>query len=399
MSYGYADDDLDLEDLEAVDTSPQRQFKGKGKATPQINSGEIVDAPDDEGEDFSIPAHSQGSSIWLVKVPNFLLDRWSSITDENAVIGNLRISTDSKGPDGEPKMALVLPTGVAGPSSRASGDEIPAEYELTMTNKATKNAYVFAEKVSTPQSLVAPNSTDGVRAVRRQHQKRPREPTYIGRVAHECQARPDFESDVYRAIIRKRIEVAEKPKRVVQALNEDMATSNRLASGALRLKQSLMTPSLVKARPKTAADQKLARAPRAEVTDQIMALFSTHEYWSLRNIKERIAQPDAWLKEIMTDVAIMNASGPYAGLYSLAPAFKSLAAAKAVQEAPGGRSAPLPTAGPAHGSLKDEDLSDDEMEAVSYIGHDSGSASKPKYSKSRHDSMILQHLIRPMNLR
>lgn len=50
--------------------------------------------------------------------------------------------------------------------------------------------------------------------------------------------------------------------------------------------------------------------------------FSQHEYWSMKGFREVTNQPEAYLKEVLDDIAVMNKSGPYTGKWSLRDEFK-----------------------------------------------------------------------------
>lgn len=77
----------------------------------------------------------------------------------------------------------------------------------------------------------------------------------------------------------------------------------------------------------------------------IFSAFDDFEYWSLKSLvcstcptfyikylnqtecfrrsqKERIHQPETYLRDLLQEIAQQNGPGPYQGLYSLQPAFK-----------------------------------------------------------------------------
>lgn len=62
--------------------------------------------------------------------------------------------------------------------------------------------------------------------------------------------------------------------------------------------------------------------PRNELMDLLFAAFDKFPYWSFRGIVEHTKQPSQYLKEILSEICILNKRGPYAGNYQLKPEFK-----------------------------------------------------------------------------
>lgn len=116
----------------------------------------------------------------------------------------------------------------------------------------------------------------------------------------------------------------------------------------------------------------------------IFAAFEEYDYWSLKSLvrvtnllslplhpclltvdgsppsppqKERIKQPETYLRDLLQEIAQQNGAGPYQGLYSLLPAFK-----RQRTEGEGPEAAGPEAAGGSSSAAKDE--SEDEMEPV-----------------------------------
>lgn len=134
----------------------------------------------------------------------------------------------------------------AASNAAATGDGVPTEYKLTMQNTASKNLYVFGEKIEDDLDT----GEEGARKKRRGsllsrlHAYRggclPRPITtgvtsLLGTVAHECSLTPVIStpaaSAAYARIMRERHRKAAESKRTLKRLEVDDATANRLASG------------------------------------------------------------------------------------------------------------------------------------------------------------------------
>lgn len=61
---------------------------------------------------------------------------------------------------------------------------------------------------------------------------------------------------------------------------------------------------------------------RHELTDRIFQCFRDHPYWALGALKQTLEQPDAWLREVLRDVAEQVKEGQYQGYWQLKPVWR-----------------------------------------------------------------------------
>ena len=130
----------------------------------------------DDREDEDLDLACAGQRVWLCKVPRFLLDKWQQSSREGEILGRVRVYDESvplsperekrvdpllvcrKTPDGNAKISVLLNEHSSSaeskpdlkgkrPQQQPQGDGLPTEYKLTMQNTASKNLYVFGEKV------------------------------------------------------------------------------------------------------------------------------------------------------------------------------------------------------------------------------------------------------------
>ncbi|KAH6909338.1 transcription initiation factor IIF, beta subunit [Coprinopsis sp. MPI-PUGE-AT-0042] len=66
----------------------------------------------------------------------------------------------------------------------------------------------------------------------------------------------------------------------------------------------------------------MARIPKNELFDMILAFFDEQPRWSLKVLRERCQQPEVYLKEVLAEVALLNRSGEYCGMWELKETFK-----------------------------------------------------------------------------
>ncbi|GAA5955287.1 hypothetical protein JCM21900_003034 [Sporobolomyces salmonicolor] len=347
----------------------------------------IANGQDDEGEDEDLDLTRAGQRVWLCKVPRFLMEKWSQAEQEGAILGRVRVY-DEKDEKGNPKIAVILndaPSTSAGPSylappkpdikgkRRASpgGDGVPTEYKLTMQNTASKNMYVFGERIEDDLET----GEEGAR-------KKRRITSMLGTVHHECSLTPSLSSTdaaaAYARILRERQRKAAEPKRTLKRLDVDQATANRLASGmGMGGVKARVGAFINTAKPTSATSSSTARfsrIPKNELLDALFTHFGTAQYWTLRSLNDHVKQPQVYLKEVLGEIATLVKNGPYASMYALKPEYKGGSGVKSLGAAAGGAEGaglqqgetkvkPDPDAGASAGVKLEEGLDEDSEDA------------------------------------
>ena len=102
--------------------------------------------------------------------------------------------------------------------------------------------------------------------------------------------------------------------------------------------------------------------PQNELMDLIFDCFKDYRYWTLASLKQRLRQPEAFLKETLDKVASLIRSGTMTGKYQLKPE------AAPLQSSDAGafinvKAEAAPDADPNGPDIVDED-DDEEMEDV-----------------------------------
>ena len=64
---------------------------------------------------------------------------------------------------------------------------------------------------------------------------------------------------------------------------------------------------------------KTARMPENELLDKIFLVFGEYKYWSMKALRGRIPQPEAYLRSTLEKVADLHKSGRFANTWSLKP--------------------------------------------------------------------------------
>lgn len=106
-------------------------------------------------------------------------------------------------------------------------------------------------------------------------------------------------------------------------------------------------PAAVK--PKKGEIVKAARIPKDQLLDLIFDCFRQYQYWPMKALRQKTQQPDAYLRQVLEEVAVLIKSGKFANNYCLSDAYKDKQGAGAKEAA---------------AEVEDDDDDDEEMEDV-----------------------------------
>jgi transcription initiation factor TFIIF subunit beta len=272
--------------------------------------------------------------------------RWAAIDAEDVHLATIRVYKNAVSPSGRsPRIFLFLPPDPNDSTPRDSNLPvfspdaafIPSveggmqvdRYELEMVNEDVENQLVVAERPKDPGPS-GPNSTS--------YNSRARTTILTGRIKHECNLRPLF-NESYRQQMRERTRKYNTPRRQIRMIEEAGVSRggiNRLSSGVnsgsfanmiVRICSSRLslTTNLIsqKFRPKPAKGtfERMARMPRNQLLDLLFTLFREQPRWSIKPLRERTQQPEAYLKEVLLSIATLNRSGEFNGMWELNDVF------------------------------------------------------------------------------
>jgi transcription initiation factor TFIIF subunit beta len=159
-----------------------------------------------------------------------------------------------------------------------------------------------------------------------------------------------------RQILELRAKQQLEPRKQLQITSAILgAAANEVNKGFDGFVRSAANPNARREDKAKRLENKTARMPENELLDRINLAFQEFRYWSMRALKARIPQPEAFLRSTLEKVAVLHKSGRFANTWSLRPEFESMISADtAAAEA-------APDAG---GEGGDADLVDDEDEDI-----------------------------------
>ncbi|OCL01832.1 hypothetical protein AOQ84DRAFT_443790 [Glonium stellatum] len=298
------------------------------------------DLYEDTGELNMPPKHT--ADIWLTRVPKWL---WESLAtagdDEEIEVGKIAMWDDPHGNSGKQEMKLILN------QEWQSVQNLPREYSIKATNLKPDNTFVFTEKdlpgykpnaygrSRADHGAVTTGQDPRSGSYRVQKQKgrvkkaipstlipfpfhpviiltfaRTEHTTLIGPAKREfgCIPVPNAE---FKQFMDKRTQKAIQGENATTIIAEGKVDHTNIDKAQNAFRGFIRTG----AAPKVRQENKAARIPKNELIDMLHKLFDEFEYWPMREIKQRTRQPEAYLKETLSDIADLVKSGSFASCW------------------------------------------------------------------------------------
>ncbi|OSD06384.1 hypothetical protein PYCCODRAFT_1422663 [Trametes coccinea BRFM310] len=321
---------------------------------------------DDEGLMQVEPGDGQ---LLMVKIPKHLMERWSAIDEEDVHLATIRVyhpphatpsvASSSSTAAAKPRIVLTLPPD---PDDDRLG---PDEYEMQMSAAdaaAPFNEYVVAEYDPARARSPPPGPAHargesrkgraGADGRRREEGRRRRQIALAGMVTHHCNLRSVL-SERLRQRVKARSVEANTPKRQTILLDHG-AWRSRMAASARGERRPFLIAGGCK---KSGGTRDLrTRLPRAALLDMLFRLFEAQTRWTFKALRERTQQPEAYLKEILPEVAYTHKTGQHRGLWELSAIYKYKAGTSSSTPTPPSASAPT------SGEGEDDSEDDSDME-------------------------------------
>jgi len=309
---------------------------------------DVIEDADEPQEELQFNKGDDGGIVWLAKIPKSLMEAWSNVQEAGVHLASIRVYDQPKEGQTSPNISLILPQS---PQYNQGMEPAAAEYEVQMLNEKVDSHYIVTDKEKP-----------------RQTNKRLRMTALAGRVHHKITLRPAM-SAAYEAKIKKRSDEANRPKAQIKKLYDskkdvDVGSTNfkMIQSGAAQSSAGFGSLGKNKKPAQKGEFERAARISRDELLDQLFALFTAEKpYWSMKDLRAKTVQPEAYLKEVLTDIGVFHKSGSNVNHWSLQAEY--VAGTSAGMDTDGAGPSGVQQEG---GMDEDDDDDDDEdMEQVS----------------------------------
>ncbi|GMM29243.1 transcription factor IIF subunit [Martiniozyma asiatica (nom. inval.)] len=152
----------------------------------------------------------------------------------------------------------------------------------------------------------------------------PKKTAIVGQVTKECslipkslsnnRARLEAQKKILKGMV-KRTHIKVVDTKEVGRMH-GKATPNIQTGGSFALSKALARKKAMK------EEGRHARLEKNELLEKILECFKEYEYWSLKNLKLRLKQPEQYLREILEDVAQMEKGGVFSQKWRLKDAYR-----------------------------------------------------------------------------
>ncbi|KAI1081753.1 transcription initiation factor IIF, beta subunit-domain-containing protein [Whalleya microplaca] len=302
-------------------------------ASPSVMSED--DIYEDAGDlDFYDPSDISADAVYLTHVPKYLYDAWANLDDDAEIrIGTVRQWTEGEGDKAKTHIAMLLDHRLA------QHQPIPKEYNLDVKDMKLPNTFLFTEqdlpgyknKAQGPNSDIPahlrprperPPQKPQPEAGRKQRYQPyyrkaiPKKTVLAGRFRHELNCHPVWTEEAKHLLSIRNTEIT-KPKSTT-TLAGTSKPSGVITVGTHVPNDRFIRPG---GDPKKAGkkqkEEKAARLPKSELLDRIFNCFERYRYWSMKSFKQELRQPEAWLREVLDEIAFMHRTGPFTNYWEL----------------------------------------------------------------------------------
>ncbi|KAG5928112.1 hypothetical protein E4U53_002739 [Claviceps sorghi] len=356
-----------MADSTAIKADPEEE-KIMPPAMPMDEDDMFEDAGDLEFYDKTVPGNSL-ETLYLARIPKYMWESWLKLTerlgdDDEIQIGTLRTwnepqpdATVEGGTRDVTKLRMLL--NAKCPEHQA----LPREYDLEILDRDVKNHFIFSEEdlpgykaknkaraeaaaAGIPQSLLRQRQNQGAeRTERRPFDRRSRyQPYYrkaipkrtkiFGKIHYDVRVEPRYIQEEERLLAKQMFD-AENSKSKLQIISRNSASTitNPGAAGSATWGGNFIKNAAPTVKAKKGEVFKAARIPKNQLLDLIFDCFRQYQYWSMKALRQKLQQPDSYLRQVLEEVAVLHKSGRFANHYGLNDAYRDKGGSEAKEEA------------------------------------------------------------------
>jgi len=157
----------------------------------------------------------------------------------------------------------------------------------------------------------------------------PKQTALVGTAKHECAVLPVYNEE-YRNFQAKRTKQQDAPKFSTQRIDQADVAGNLLAPGTTGVAATSFSTFVKPTQPvRKTNENKSFRIAKEDLLTMLFDFFAQHEYWTMKGLRQMTNQPEAYLKEVLEELALLHKSGPFTGKWSLRPEYQQASANRA----------------------------------------------------------------------
>lgn len=327
---------------------PDPDVKMEHDALTPSGSGYMDDDFYEDTGELQLPIKGADRDLWLTRIPEWLYEKvskWDELADgkddDQIVLGEVIAFPDQMEKTG---ISRAQPMRIFFDERWRQKSGLPTAFQLEpqpTKSEMLRNTYIFTEK-DLPgykpngvgqNKLGASGSFGGMQDPKSRIQKRtkykkaiPKQTTLIGSATRQYLAKPLSTREFIAfdtARHRQAIQGANTHTNIVENINE---------LNVMDKTQSKFESFIRPAAARKSQINKAARIPRNELIDELHKCFDQFSYWPMRALKQRLKQPEAYLKEVLGDIAFLIKSGPFASNWQRQPSYNTAGSVSVKQE-------------------------------------------------------------------
>ncbi|KAF2013270.1 hypothetical protein BU24DRAFT_233675 [Aaosphaeria arxii CBS 175.79] len=319
---------------------PDPDIKADPDAITPSGSGYMDDDFYEDTGELSLPPKGSNKDVWVTRIPKWLYEavsKWSDHAegkdDDQIVIGEVLAMQDEarRGISKTQPMRLFLN------EKWQAKKQLPQAFEIKMTDSKDAvlgNTYIFTEKdlPGYKPSVTGGNRQGGAgghhgiqdpqaKVFKRSKYKKaiPKQTALLGTATREYNASPlntpEF-AKFNKARTMAAIQGRESKVNIVDNLHDHTASQD----------VQKMFNSFIKSTAKQKTQlNKAARIPRNDLIDLLHSCFDEYAYWPMKQLKAKTKQPEAYLKEVLSEIADLVKAGSFASCWRRNPIYNKTA--------------------------------------------------------------------------
>lgn len=234
-----------------------------------------------------------GSQVWLMKVPNFLLEHWASKDDKPTDLG---VVSEVDGDDGKKKLSLHLSEDAGYPA------EWPRDFDMSL-NAPPVPMYVFSRERDAQGAGKGPVRLDGA-------------------IDRKGELKPPL-SQAYRSMVRNRKAKAEERPQALALQEDDVEAIRRKKRGTLQVRPDKRDREGDAAkREEKRVKAEVAVLTPGELRQKVFECFSQQQFWNKRDLDQAVGQKAPDVKKVLDLIAERVSVGKHKGEYQLKPEYR-----------------------------------------------------------------------------
>lgn len=305
---------------------------------------------DEFEDDIDLQIPPPGAQAWLVSLPKDMWQAWNNVykdapDDQLIEVGKMRVYHTKPGEDASlTKQKIQIRLNQHTPQHA----DIPKNYHLKVNTEGYSNTVVFSEKDlpghrSQPfgrNRYLQASKPSGIQAKSERYGQKPGgsgKPTYrtaipkqtvlAPQIYHEASATP-IEDDAYFEHIKRKWDAHVAPKSrttyiegVDRGMHPGVSNLSTFQSFGLTARPGRGNTG---GRGKKVVKEKAVRMSASDLTDALGRCFRRYKYWSMKALRTELRQPEAWIKELLEQIATLVRSGDFALNWMLKPEYQNI---------------------------------------------------------------------------